>query len=86
MIIEDKVMDYRTTIADCNLRNKYKPEQIAAPGTKTRTDANNQEGKRPASITVNLQTKERSVNIRTAAGEGDHWIRCDMRMKQINIP
>ena len=56
------------------ITNIHNVEKISIKGTKTWDDANNQDGKRPASITVNLlangtPTKSQTVN----AGEDGSW-------------
>lgn len=64
-ITENAVKDYDTTYNGFNITNTYNPETIDISGTKTWDDADNQDGKRPDEITVNLlangQIVERAV-------------------------
>ncbi len=53
-ITEDAVAGYTTTIDGFNVTNTYNPEQTTVSGGKIWNDANNQDGKRPTSITINL--------------------------------
>ena len=56
--VEEKAVDgYTTTINGTNITNKYTPEKTFVEGTKTWDDANNQDGKRPTTITVKLYKK-----------------------------
>ncbi len=50
----DKVKSRTTNGPDYNLTNKHTPETVDVKGEKTWDDANNQDGKRPKSITVKL--------------------------------
>ena len=52
--------------------NKQKPEMIKVEGTKTWDDADNQDGKRPAQITVNLLKNGQKVASKTVT-EADGW-------------
>ena len=51
---EEVVAGYTTTIEGFIITNSYSPELIDLSGTKVWDDANNQDGKRPESITVHL--------------------------------
>ncbi|SFM46536.1 Uncharacterized surface anchored protein [Gracilibacillus orientalis] len=53
-IQEDQIEDYSTVIDGMDITNSYTPERIDLAGSKTWDDANNQDGKRPDSITVRL--------------------------------
>lgn len=54
--------------------NSYMPEVIALEGTKTWDDADNQDGKRPESITVNLYADDNEEPVRTATvSEATNW-------------
>ena len=54
---EVAVQDYTTEINNFNITNKHEPEKTSVEGTKTWDDANNQDGKRPTTITVKLYKK-----------------------------
>ena len=53
-VTEDKVDDYTTTINGTDITNAYTPEVTTAHVAKVWDDANNQDGKRPSSIKVQL--------------------------------
>src|SRR5699024_2055824 len=53
-VTEDAVEGYETTINELNITNSYTPEVTEVTGVKTWNDADNQDGIRPESITVNL--------------------------------
>ena len=52
--------------------NEQKPETVSVEGTKTWDDADNQDGKRPAQITVNLLKNGQKVDSKTVT-EADGW-------------
>ena len=53
-VTEEKVSEYESSITDFNITNKYTPKAIDYKVTKVWNDANNQDGKRPESVTVQL--------------------------------
>ena len=53
-VTEEKVSEYESSITDFNITNKYTPKEIDYKVTKVWNDANNQDGKRPESVTVQL--------------------------------
>src|SRR5690625_2663551 len=59
---EDEVKDYSTTIDGFDITNSYTPELIDVEGAKTWVDANDQDGKRPGSITVRLLANGEEVD------------------------
>ena len=56
-VTEEAVAEYESTITDFNITNKYTPKAIDYKVTKVWNDANNQDGKRPESVTVQLYKK-----------------------------
>ena len=56
-VTEEKVSEYESSITDFNITNKYTPKAIDYKVTKVWNDANNQDGKRPESVTVQLYKK-----------------------------
>ena len=58
-VTEEAVAEYDSYINDFNITNKYTPKTIDYKVTKVWNDANNQDGKRPESVTVQLY---KSVN------------------------
>ena len=53
-IAEDAVEGYKTEVSDYDVTNSYTPEKTLVKVAKTWQDANNQDGKRPANITITL--------------------------------
>ena len=73
-ITEDVVEDYTTTIDGFNVTNTYIPETVKISGEKIWNDNNNQDGKRPESITINLYANETFVkSIEVRANEAGEW-------------
>ena len=56
-VTEEAVAEYESTITDFTITNKYEPKEIDYKVTKVWNDANNQDGKRPESVTVQLYKK-----------------------------
>ena len=56
-VTEEAVAEYQSTITDFAITNKYTPKAIDYKVTKVWNDANNQDGKRPESVTVQLYKK-----------------------------
>ena len=71
-VTEDKVDEYETEIEGFNITNKHIPEKISLSGTKTWNDNNNQDGKRPESIIVNLLANGKEVSTTTVT-EKTNW-------------
>ena len=53
-VTEEAVAEYESTITDFTITNKYAPKEIDYKVTKVWNDANDQDGKRPESVTVQL--------------------------------
>ena len=68
-ITEDPVDNYTTVINGYNVTNVYVPETVTISGTKTWNDADDQDGKRPASITINLLANGTEVAEATVTAE-----------------
>ncbi|MBQ7903081.1 MAG: Cna B-type domain-containing protein, partial [Oscillospiraceae bacterium] len=60
-VTEDKVSDYTTAVDGFTVTNTHTPETVEVSGTKTWVDADDQDGKRPASITINLLANGKEV-------------------------
>ena len=75
-VTENEVDGYTTTsIEGYNITNSHTPEITSVSGTKTWVDADNQDGKRPEKITVNLlangnKVKSQEVTAVSANSEG----------------
>ncbi len=63
---------YKKTVVDGTITNTHTPATITVSGTKTWNDANNQDGKRPESITINLLADGEQVKSATVSAE-DEW-------------
>lgn len=71
-VSEEAVPGYTSKVDGYNITNSYTPETTTVSGSKTWEDGDNQDGKRPASITVNLLANGQKVNTQTV-GEADGW-------------
>ena len=71
-ISEDTVADYTTVVDGYNIINTHTPEKISISGSKTWDDADNQDGKRPDSITVRLFADGTEVKSKTVTAN-DNW-------------
>ena len=71
-ITEEAVEGYTPTIDGYNITNKHVPEKTEVSGTKIWEDADNQDGKRPTSITVNLLADGEPVASKTVTAN-DGW-------------
>ena len=73
-VTEDAVEGYTTELDGNNFINTHVPETTEISGTKTWNDAEDQDGKRPESITVKLLANGEEVNSQTVtAGEDGSW-------------
>ena len=71
-ITEDPVENYETVVSGYDVTNSYTPENITINGSKTWNDANNQDGKRPESITIRLLANGTEVASKTVTA-ADRW-------------
>ena len=73
-ITEDAVAGYETKIDGYVITNTHEIEKISVSGSKTWDDAENQDGKRPASITIHLKANGTEVASKTVtAADGWKW-------------
>ncbi|NJI14048.1 Cna B-type domain-containing protein [Staphylococcus agnetis] len=72
-VTEDHVNDYSTTINDTTITNKYTPGKTTATVTKDWEDKNNQDGKRPGSIQVELLADGVSTNKTATLNADNEW-------------
>ena len=72
---EDKVENYNTKINGYDITNTHTPQTIDINGKKIWNDSNNQDGKRPSSVTIQLYADGEKVEGQTAtiSGEGNNW-------------
>jgi len=71
-VAEEAVSGYTSRVDGYNITNSYTPETTTVSGSKTWEDGDNQDGKRPASITVNLLADGQKVNTQTVS-EAEGW-------------
>ena len=71
-VSEEAVPGYTSKVEGYNITNSYTPETTTVSGSKTWEDGDNQDGKRPASITVNLLADGQKVNTQIV-GEAEGW-------------
>ena len=71
-ITENEVKGYTASIHGYNVTNTHDVDTVAIAGTKTWDDNNNQDGKRPESITVNLIANGEKIDSRVVT-EADQW-------------
>ncbi|MDX8045505.1 Cna B-type domain-containing protein [Gracilibacillus sp. S3-1-1] len=72
-IQENGVENYSTEIDGMDITNSYTPEQTSINVVKSWEDANNQDGKRPDSITVNLQADGENTGQELVLNEANNW-------------
>lgn len=68
-VTEEAVAEYEATITDFTITNKYAPKEIDYKVTKVWNDANNQDGKRPESVTVQLYKKVGNADLVAVEGK-----------------
>ncbi|MCY7155676.1 Cna B-type domain-containing protein, partial [Streptococcus gallolyticus subsp. gallolyticus] len=71
-VVEDEVDDYTSQPTGMNVTNSHEPETISVSGGKTWSDNDDQDGKRPDSITVNLLANGTVVDTKTVTAD-DNW-------------
>ncbi|MBQ7145721.1 MAG: VaFE repeat-containing surface-anchored protein [Lachnospiraceae bacterium] len=71
-VTEDTVAGYRAEITGFDITNHYTPGKTEISGIKTWKDADNQDGKRPASITIRLYADGVEIDSRTVTAQ-DNW-------------
>ncbi|MBF0713097.1 Cna B-type domain-containing protein, partial [Gemella sp. GH3] len=71
-VTENQVDGYTPEITGYNITNKYTPEVTNVSGVKTWEDNNNQDGKRPEKITVNLLVDGEQVDSKEVSAS-DNW-------------
>ncbi|MDQ8766003.1 Cna B-type domain-containing protein, partial [Streptococcus ruminantium] len=70
-VSEEKVDGYETKVEGTNITNTHTPETTEVSGTKTWNDNNDQDGKRPQSITVNLLADGKVIKSQQVTAEND---------------
>ena len=69
---ESKVPGYTSNVDGYNVTNTHEIEQVNIEGNKTWNDNNNQDGKRPESITITLLGDGKELSSKTVT-EKDNW-------------
>ncbi|MDO5346419.1 MAG: Cna B-type domain-containing protein, partial [Lachnospiraceae bacterium] len=80
-VTEDAVEGYESEVTGYNVTNSYTPETTEVSGSKTWNDAENQDGKRPESITIrvwNGATEVASQEVRADADGNWSWSFTDL--------
>ena len=72
-VAEEEVTDYTTTYDGSNITNSYTPEKTSATVTKIWNDAENQDGKRPESITVSLLADGKETGKTVTLSVENNW-------------
>ncbi|MDO5346652.1 MAG: Cna B-type domain-containing protein, partial [Lachnospiraceae bacterium] len=73
-ITEDAVAGYTSEVTGYDVTNSYTPETTEVSGSKTWNDNNNQDGKRPESITINLLANGEEKDSKTVTPDASgNW-------------
>ena len=72
-VAEEEVTDYTTTYDGNNITNSYTPGKTSATVTKIWNDAENQDGKRPESITVSLLADGEATGETVTLSAENNW-------------
>lgn len=72
-VAEEEVTDYTTTYDGSNITNSYTPGKTSATVTKIWNDAENQDGKRPESITVSLLADGKETGKTVTLSVENNW-------------
>ncbi|WP_155971417.1 Cna B-type domain-containing protein, partial [Streptococcus ruminantium] len=70
-VSEEKVDGYEMKVEGTNITNTHTPETTEVVGAKTWNDNNDQDGKRPKSITVNLLADGKVIKSQQVTAEND---------------
>ena len=72
-IEEVAVPEYSATYDGYDITNTHKPERIDIPVTKVWADNNDQDGVRPASVTIRLLRNDNDTGRTVTLNEANHW-------------
>ena len=72
-VTQDAVAGYTTTVDGSAVTNSYKPEVTTVSGSVIWNDGNNQDGKRPDSVTVRVWADGREAASKTVTA-ADNWV------------
>ena len=72
-VTESHVPDYSTEITGTSIKNSYTPGQTSLTVTKAWNDANDQDGKRPNGISVQLYADDKKQGAPIVLNEANQW-------------
>ncbi len=72
-IDEEEVTGYKKTIDGTNIKNSYTPGKVSIKVTKAWEDKDNQDGKRPASVTIKLLANGVETGDKLTLTEANNW-------------
>ena len=72
-VTEDAVKGYSSSVSGYNITNTHTPGKTSVAVTKTWDDNNNQDGKRPDSVTVHLLVDGENTGKTLTLDESNHW-------------
>ena len=72
-ISEEQVKDYTTEVTGYNVKNSYTPGKVSIKVTKAWEDKNNQDGVRPASVTIRLIADGVATDKTLTLTEANNW-------------
>ena len=72
-VVEEPVENYSMSVDGWNIINRYTPGKTSIPVTKTWNDSNNQDGLRPASVTVHLLADGADTGRTLVLSEENAW-------------
>ncbi|UEA31055.1 Cna B-type domain-containing protein [Granulicatella elegans] len=72
-IVEEKVEGYTTEVEGYNVKNSYTPGKTSIQVTKAWKDGNNQDGKRPDSVTIELLADGKETGKKVVLTKDNNW-------------
>ena len=72
-VTENSVSEYNTKVCGCNIKNSYTPKKTSVTVTKNWNDANDQDGKRPNSVKVQLYANGQKSGDEVELNSGNKW-------------
>ena len=72
-VTEDTVSDYTAAISGYNIKNTYTPGETSRTAVKVWDDTNDQDGKRPTSIQVQLKADGADYGSAVTLNAGNNW-------------
>ena len=72
-ITEDAVADYSTEVKGYDITNSYTPGKTSVTVTKAWDDADNQDGKRPSNVEVQLKANGQASGAKVVLNADNNW-------------